>query len=353
MDKLIVKHYAGSIAYGTNLPTSDIDFRGIYCDPPRGIITPWSKPRTEQWKDPSEEDTVITELHKYMEGYLNGSPNVIETLWVDRSDIVHGTEVYDYLRMMAPELLSRKLRYSFGGYALGQMKRIKGHNKWINNPQPEESPVRSDYFKLIQNFKPEKIFSKQFNIKDYDANHYLVPYGNDIYGIVEDTITPSVKGIFNRDGSIRNIEYNSLPDEIKKKSPEFIVKLCEDAYKSDKETHSNYWKWKSERNEKRSELEELHGYDTKHAMHIVRLLRMGEEVLRDGVVNVKRLDAQELLDIRAGKWDYSELLEWAEYQDNKLDTLIKSSPLPRVPNIELAKTVLIRAEEMVNDSDFS
>lgn len=349
MDNLIVKHLAGSLAYGTNLPTSDVDYRGIYCDPPRGIITPWSKPRTEQWVDKSEEDTVITELHKYMEGYVNGSPNTLESLWVDPSDVTHTSEVYDYLRKMAPELISKKLRYTFGGYALGQMKRIKGHAKWINQPQPEESPVRGDYFKLIQNFLPEKLFAKEFSIRKYNTGHILVPYGNSIYGVVQ---YPNYS-IFNGDGSIRKVVYEELPDAVKKAHPTFIVKLNEEVYKSDKETHTNYWKWKRERNEKRSELEEKFGYDTKHAMHIVRLLRMGEEVLRDGVVNVKRPDAAELLDIRAGKWKYEELLEWSEHQDNELDKLFKVSPLPNKVDLNLATTVLTTAEEMVHSGDFS
>ena len=352
-DNILVKHYAGSIAYGTNLPTSDVDFRGIYCDPPQGILTPWSKSRTEQWDDPTEEDTVLTELHKYMTGYMNGSPNVIESLWVDESDIIQGSEVYDYLRMMAPALLSKKLRYTFGGYALGQMKRIKGHNKWINNPKPERGPKREDYFKLIQNFKPEQIFTRDFNIKDYDANHHLVPYGNDIYGVVEDLELPVMKGIFNRGGSIWKRDYKDLPDEVKKKSPEFIVKLNEDVYKSDQDSHSQYWKWKEERNETRSALEEKYGYDTKFAMHVVRLLRQGAEVLETGVLNVKRPDAKELLGIRAGEWKYEELLEWSEHQDNELNTLMKTSELPDKPDLDLAATVLTTAEEMANDIDFT
>lgn len=345
---LLVKHYAGSIAYGTNLPSSDTDFRGIYCDPPRGIVTPWTPARTEQWSDPTEEDTVITELHKYMIGYVDGSPNVLETLWVDRNDIVSGSDVYDYLRSMAPNLLSKKLRYTFGGYALGQMKRIKGHNKWINNPKDVTPPLRQDYFKMIQNFMPEQIFAKDFDIKKYDAGHYLVPYGNDIYGVVEGGLQNDMCGIFNRDGSIRDIKYSDMPDYVKKSQPKFIVKLNEDVFKMDLEAHRNYWKWKRERNEVRSDIEAEFGYDTKHAMHIVRLLRMAGEVLDTGVVNVKRADAQELLDIRAGKWKYEELLEWSEYQDNELDKLYKTSSLPDKVDIKLASQVLLTAEEMSN-----
>lgn len=342
----IVKHLAGSLAYGTNLPTSDVDYRGIYCDPPRGIVTPWSPARSKEWEDPTEEDTKLFELHNFMELYVDGSPNIIESLWVEPEHITESTEVYDYLRANAPNLLSKKLRYTFGGYAMGQLKRIKGHNKWLNKPQPEAAPVRADYFKMIQNFTERQIFSKDFNIRHCNGHHILVPYGNDIYGVVY------CRGgmILNHDGSIRKEKYEGLSDEIKKKCPNFIVKLNEDVFKQDLDTHKNYWRWKRERNESRSELEELHGYDTKHAMHLVRLLRMGEEVLRDGVVNVKRDDAKELLAIRGGEWGYDFLLEWAEHQDNELSKLFKTSDLPLRPDYRLAGEVLLTAEGMWHDS---
>ena len=165
MKHLIAKHYAGSIAYGTNLPTSDVDFRGIYCEDSPSIITPWTTPRSKEWVDTSEEDTKLYELQNYMSLYVDGSPNILESLWVDMSDVIIETDVYDYLRDNAQGLLSRKLRYTFGGYALQQMKRIKGHNKWINNPQPETRPVHADYVKLVQNFTDNKVYAKNFHIK--------------------------------------------------------------------------------------------------------------------------------------------------------------------------------------------
>lgn len=53
---------------------------------------------------------------------------------------------------------------------------------------------------------------------------------------------------------------------------------------------------------KRKELVELFGYDTKNAAHLIRLLRMGIEFLKDGCLYVERHDAQELLAIKRGEW---------------------------------------------------
>lgn len=344
-DNILVSHYSGSLAYGTNLPTSDVDIRGIFLAPDQGVWTPWSKPRPEIWEDPDAEDTNLTELYKYMLGYFNGSPNVMETLWVNESDIIKSSKAYEYLRSRRSELLSTRLRYSFGGYAFGQMKRIKGHNKWINNPKPEQAPVRKDYFKLIQNFLPDKVLNKEFRISDYDKDHMLIPYGNDIYGI----IPHDGNTLFNEDGSIHKVDYANISAEDKKATPKFIVKLNEDVFKTDLEQHKQYWSWKKNRNKTRGLMEEEHGYDAKHAMHVVRLMRMATEILTDGEIQVKRPDAAELLAIRNGAWTYDELLEWAAYSDQNLDKLMKTSDLPNKVDQSVAIDILLKTEEIARN----
>lgn len=337
--KTIVKHYAGSIAYGTNLPTSDTDFRGIFCAPKERIVTPFQPIRELTIED--EEDSKLYELTNFMKLYLDGNPNILETLWVDQDDVTIDSDVYWYLCENAHALLSKKVRWTFSGYAFSQLKRIKGHNKWINKPQPEEPPKQKEFLKLVQNFRDEQIFAKNWSAEDWD-NYMLVPYGNHIYGMIPSEGSSAI----NRDGSIKKFQYDLMPDDLKKEKPEFIVKYCEDEYKKALEVHKNYWGWVKNRNVKRNELEEKFGYDTKHAMHLVRLLRMGEEILRGDGVIVKRPDAQELLDIRNGAWKYEELIQYAEDAEKRMDDLYKTSRLPKAPRIDKATHVLMKAQEM-------
>lgn len=81
--------------------------------------------------------------------------------------------------------------------------------------------------------------------------------------------------------------------------------------------------------------------DTKHAMHLVRLLRMGREILEDGVVNVKRPDAEELLAIRNGAWTYEQLEEFANKKDLSFQTLYDKSPLPKTPDYKKVEDLTI------------
>lgn len=90
--------------------------------------------------------------------------------------------------------------------------------------------------------------------------------------------------------------------------------------------------WKKNRNPARAELEAKFGYDAKHAMHLVRLTKMCRELLVEGVVRVRRPDAEELLEIRNGCWTYEQLLEYSNREDAELQELVKTSKLPRQPD---------------------
>jgi uncharacterized protein len=75
------------------------------------------------------------------------------------------------------------------------------------------------------------------------------------------------------------------------------------------------------------------GYDTKDAMHTVRLLKMGLEILRGQGVIVRRPDAQELLAIRDGAWSLDEVLRWANDAETELDHLYETSTaIPGAPD---------------------
>lgn len=340
----IVTCYGGSHAYGTNIETSDVDIRGIFCAEEKCIRTPFHVVREVELED--QEDGKMYELNNFMKLYADMNPNILELLWVDDKSIIQTSEEYNHLRGYRDQLLSTKAAFTFTGYAMQQMKRIKGHNKWINNPQPEQIPLRKDFVKLVHNYTSDKLFSNKFDISNYNSNHLFVPYGGNIYGVVYE----SGRNLFNRDGSLKKYENEELSDELKKRQPSFIIKVCENEYKQAKDTWKNYWSWKKNRNETRHELEKDFGYDTKHAMHIVRLMRMGEEILKDGVVNVYRHDAQELLDIRNGKWTYGELLEWAEEKDNLVrNTLYKTSDLPKKIDLNLASKILMEVQDMCWD----
>lgn len=82
--------------------------------------------------------------------------------------------------------------------------------------------------------------------------------------------------------------------------------------------------------------------NSKHAAHLVRLIRMCNETLETGKINVDRtnIDAEELIAIRNGAWEYERLEEYAKKMDERAGELYKTSTLKRSPDIKKIKLII-------------
>lgn len=336
---LLLKCLAGSRAYGTATPDSDIDYRGIFIADPINYRTPFFP--VEQITDTNEQDTVYYELSKFVKLYLDCNPNIIELLWVDESDILTSSNGYRYLRSHREKLLSSKVAFTFSGYAFAQLKRIKGHNKWINMPQREEPPKPSEFLTVVQWFGEGKNLKPHLSL--FREGHRFVPYGDNLFGVHE----APLYCLWNTNGDL-NINFQENRENFR--NPLMLVKWNREEYITAKEKHEQYWAWKRNRNEKRSVLEEQFGYDVKHAMHLVRLLRMGVEILETGVVHVKRPDADELRAIRNGAWTYEEIVKYAEEMDIYVrEVLYKRTSLLKYPDVHFAAQLLMDIQDICWD----
>jgi predicted nucleotidyltransferase len=97
---------------------------------------------------------------------------------------------------------------------------------------------------------------------------------------------------------------------------------------------------------KRKELVARYGYDTKNAAHLIRLLRMGIEFLKDGELNVLREDASQLLEIKRGEW----ALEQVKSEADRLFVLAQetyiNSTLPKQPDLEAINSLSVEIVKM-------
>lgn len=94
---------------------------------------------------------------------------------------------------------------------------------------------------------------------------------------------------------------------------------------------------------RRRALVDRHGYDTKNAAHLVRLLRQGVEFIRTGKLRVRRSDAElaDLRSIRRGGWSLRHVQAHAEELFGEGDEALHGSPLPRGPDREAAEALLV------------
>ena len=303
----ILRVVAGSRAYGTNLLTSDTDEKGVCIPPMRMYFSPFNK--FEQYEC-SEPDTVVYEIRKFFNLAANCNPNIIEMLYVDESDILFVNNIGLKLLSNRHLFLSKIAANSFTGYAKSQLTRLKNHKEW--NENAPEKPDRKklnlpENGKLISGDEVNKInsacgFKQQTKPNDSKLSIVIEKYGN----VVADKWYQ---------------EQNYV----------FLLSL-----------YHQYKNWKENRNSDRLQSEMNFGYDTKHAYHLIRLLRMGVEILEFGKVNVKRSDVNDLMDIRNGLWDYDRLIDEANVLDEKCKNLAKTSNIiPEKPDKEKIEELCI------------
>ena len=98
--------------------------------------------------------------------------------------------------------------------------------------------------------------------------------------------------------------------------------------------------------DKRKAIVERYGYDTKNAAHLIRLLRMGIEFLRDGELNVLRYDAAELLAIKHGEWTLERIKEESARLFRRAEEVYDRSTLPARPDRSKVNALCVEVVRM-------
>ncbi|KKN67671.1 hypothetical protein LCGC14_0459300 [marine sediment metagenome] len=350
-DRTILLTIAGSKAYGTSNCDSDVDVKGVAIPPAAyrdgflhrfeqadklGSMNVFYNDLNDEEKakaDQGEYEGSVYEIRKFFKLAADNNPNILDLLFCRDEDVRYITPLGQKLRDNRDKFLSTRCRWTFAGYAKAQLKRIETHRKWLIDPPPAKRPARiafglgeeteipNDQLRTAEAVVKKKVDSWEIDFDQLDpaTKMYIL---NQIYeNLTEIGITSDSK----YNAAARSIGYNE----------NFLHLLQKEREYKNAVTHwKQYQDWKKTRNEKRAELEANYGFDCKHGSHLVRLLRMCGEILETGKVNVYRPDAQDLLDIRNGKWSYEKLIEFAYSEDKKMDGLFKTSPLPRKPPFE-------------------
>jgi len=322
-ENLIMLCVGGSHAYGLDTETSDVDVRGIFKD---SIDMVLGFEKIDQLSNESNDITIFS-LTKALKLIADCNPNMMELLWIDKEEIFYATNEYWLIRDRRDELLSKLAKHKYAGYAMSQMNRIKGHDKWLVKEKSGKFNVKpniKDYILYIDKYDGSVMpYDKLFNVfPEYYVHLYFTKVKNEIYNVWENNL--KTYPLIEDGNSFIPIQetHDSLDQYVG------VIWFNKSQFQLDLEEYNNWKRWKENRNETRHELEEKFGYDTKHAMHTIRLLKMGLEILDGKGVIVKRPDRDELLDIRAGGWSYEQILSRAEnFDKNILENAYKDSKL--------------------------
>ncbi len=331
----------GSIAYGLNTPESDIDLRGV-CIPEKQYFIGFNK-KFEQFIK-NDPDGTIFDIKKFFNLAVQNNPNCLEIIYTDPEFHIIKTELGQTLVDNRNKFLSKQAKERFFGYSRAQAHRIRQHRSWVLN-KLEEKPTRQ-HFGL-----PEK---PQIEKNQFDAVKSLIQ--NKL-----ETWVPDFEPFSNSQKIYLNGKVADILSEMKIKSDDkwaaadrssglddnliYIIKK-EKEFENKIEEYKNYQRWKINRNPKRAELEAKFGFDLKHATQLVRLLRMGKEILESGRVQVYRAnDREELMAIKTGAWTYEQLIEYADKLEKEVEIAYQNSKLPNQPDINYLDNLCIQLIE--------
>lgn len=95
----------------------------------------------------------------------------------------------------------------------------------------------------------------------------------------------------------------------------------------------------------RPELVDEHGYDTKYAMHMLRLGYQGRELLETGRISLPMREPERMrvFDVRRGEVVFNDVLTEVGTLERDLADLIETSPLPPLPNYAAVDEFLVAA----------
>lgn len=273
---------SGSYGYGTSIDGSDIDLRGFLIEQPKYIF---GLENFEQYED-TKTDTVIYGLKKYVSLCVNANPNALELLGVDESEIVLLDERAKIIRDNYDMFLSKRVIHTFGNYATDQLRRFC--NAICHDHYSDED--------------------KQRHLADVLRNQ--IDHFNRTYTSFQEN---SINIYLNENNEIlSDISLENYPLK------DFI------GIYSEMNSVMNSYKKMNHRNRKKDS-----NYLYKHAMHLVRILITGIDILDGkGIVTKRKNEHDLLMNIRNGKFSFDEIKEIAEEYQNKFAESSKRTKLP-------------------------
>lgn len=323
---LLTRH--GSHAYGLARPTSDEDLKGVAI-PPKAYFTGFLS-RFEQVETRAPYDMVIYDVRKFLKLAADCNPNIIEVLWTEPEDHLVVSPLGERLLEHRSAFLSQKAKHTFSGYAMAQLKRIERHRGWLQSP-PEAPPERAAF-----GLPPEPLVARDQLLAAEDMiRRKLQTWDVDLEPFDRATrvqLQQAWAEILAEQQLTADAQWRAAARTVGLEENFLELLERERAFRAEAKVWAQYQQWKDGRNKARAELEAAHGHDTKHAMHLVRLMRMCREILETGEVRVRRPDRDELMAIRNGERSLEELVAWAQAEDKALDAVKRASALPRAPD---------------------
>ena len=340
---IVFECVSGSRAYGTDLPGSDTDIKGVFVLPEAEF---YGLDYVEQVSNASH-DVVYYELKRFVELLYRNNPNLLEMLHAPADCVLHRHPV---MELIASEtFLSKLCQGTFAGYAGAQIKKARGLNKKILNPVDRQRKDILDFCFVThaQGAVPVKDWLARQGWSPAGCGLVNVPHIKNLYALFYDLSGGELgfSGLLRQENS-EDVALSSVPQGVQ---PVTHLSFNKEGYSSYCKDYREYWEWVGQRNEERYENTLQHGknYDAKNMMHTIRLLDMAEEIATGRRVIVRRPNRDFLLRVRRGEFSYEELVAMAEEKVRRTAVLFAQSDLPEQPDFAAVNELLVRMRRAV------
>jgi len=367
---VLLEYVGGSHAYGTSLPASHLDRRGVFCMPKSeytGVSRSLSKGQISDDRkiegQKAKNDDIFYTLHRLFELLSGSNPNVLEALYLPQDCVVSSSPEIEMIIANRHLFISKACIWSHCGYAKDQLGKMRGKGKKVMNPWPEERPKKTDFCRIIScvpgtkpwtnpdvpssrfPFRPIDLKDMPWvNLSDYhvaSVEHMKDAYRMYYYG-------EESKGVFRGDDMLV-CESIPMDDEWPRFSG--ILLYDEVEYERAVKDWKSYWDWISNRNISRwvGKDETNFKFDHKNAMHCMRLLMSGLNIVKNGepIVRFHGDQLQYLMDIRNGKTeDHNIIMEEVQKKMDEINTAAEAASLPDDVNKEKIEALYSEVSEL-------
>lgn len=276
----------GSYLYGTNTPESDEDFVGIFM-PDEEYVYGFKRvdevdmsvhSKNEDGKNTKDAvDIKYYEFRKFVKLAMENNPNILEVLFVNKENIIFCNDLGDELLYRAKMFPHQGAKQKFLGYAFSQKhKMVVKKDNYFDLLKAKEWLAAMNDFSLweCEQFMDKSVFKRQLHNLSGKTDFYQV-------------------------GDINLQPHLSVKNALK------II---------------------NERLDKVGNREDLylkHAYDTKFAMHLVRLMMEGYALLLSGELQFpfNSTRKETLMSIREGKKEIKEVVGIAEKYQQLIENM--------------------------------
>lgn len=333
---LLLECISGSKAYGLDTATSDTDLKGVYYLHKEQF---YGLNYIAQINNDSN-DEVYYELGRFVELLSKNNPNILELLATPDECILFKHPIMDQLSIEM--FLSKQCKDTFAGYAHSQIKKARGYKKKVVNPVDKERKSVLDFCFILEGYASITL-KEWLNRNQYEQSMCgltAITHTKGMYALFYDSSGEKLyRGIISGENA-NEVSLSSIP---KGEQPIAYLFCNIESYSAYCKEYREYWEWVAKRNEHRYSGNQKHGkdYDAKNMMHTIRLLQVAEEIFRDGKLNVKRENREELLNIKSGEWEYDELLLKADELMRRIESYYIRSALQEKVNMDTIEKVLV------------